>query len=120
MKKLDLIFNDLIALWLLIFIVFIMMHFGLKNQNLKVIYHFEIFRKQGNDKVGAIFGANANSLGFTTLLADKCKGTVLTKDGKKTSELVYSTYNLKQLNLKTNRVYLINEKTQSSRCTNTS
>ncbi len=69
--------------------------------------------KQGNDKVGAIFGANATSLGFTTLLTDKLKGTVLTKDGKKTSELVYSTYNLKQLNLKTNRVYLINEKTKA-------
>ncbi len=74
---------------------------------------FEIFREQGNDKVGAIFGANATSLGFTTLLTDKCKGTVLTKDGKPTSELVYSTYNLKQLNEKTNRVYLINEKTKA-------
>ncbi|PQM29761.1 hypothetical protein [Spiroplasma poulsonii] len=28
-------------------------------------------------------------------------------------KLVYSTYNLKQLNEKTNRVYLINEKTKS-------
>ncbi|AXF96864.1 hypothetical protein [Spiroplasma phoeniceum] len=74
---------------------------------------FEIFREQGNDKVGAIFGANATSLGFTTLLTDKCKGTVLTNDGKPTSELVYSTYNLKQLNPKTNRVYLINEKTKA-------
>ncbi len=44
---------------------------------------FEIFREQGNDKVGAIFGTNATSLGFTTLLTDKLKGTVLTKDGKK-------------------------------------
>ncbi|WP_253301157.1 hypothetical protein [Spiroplasma endosymbiont of Phyllotreta cruciferae] len=74
---------------------------------------FEIFREQGNDKVGAIFGANATSLGFTTLLTDKCKGTVLTKNGKPTSELIYSTYNLKQLNEKTNRVYLINEKTKA-------
>lgn len=74
---------------------------------------FEIFREQGNDKVGAIFGANATSLGFTTLLTDKLKGTVLTKDGKPTEELVYSTYNLKQLNEKTNRVYLINEKTKA-------
>ncbi|MBW3058564.1 MAG: hypothetical protein CXB60_05570 [Spiroplasma poulsonii] len=74
---------------------------------------FEIFREQGNDKVGAIFGANATSLGFTTLLTDKLKGKVLTKDGKQTSELVYSTYNLKQLNEKTNRVYLINEQTKA-------
>ncbi|RUO86118.1 hypothetical protein, partial [Spiroplasma endosymbiont of Megaselia nigra] len=74
---------------------------------------FEIFREQGNDKVGAIFGANATSLGFTTLLTDKLKGTVLTKNGKPTSELIYSTYNLKQLNEKTNRVYLINEQTRA-------
>ncbi|WP_419334154.1 hypothetical protein [Spiroplasma endosymbiont of Sarcophaga variegata] len=74
---------------------------------------FEIFREQGNDKVGAIFGANATSLGFTTLLTDKCKGTVLTNDGKPTEELIYSTYNLKQLNPKTNRVYLINEQTKA-------
>ncbi|RUO85903.1 hypothetical protein, partial [Spiroplasma endosymbiont of Megaselia nigra] len=74
---------------------------------------FEIFREQGNDKVGAIFGANAISLGFTTLLTDKCKGTVLTKNGSPTEELVYSTYNLKQLNPKTNRVYLINEQTKA-------
>ncbi|UZQ30617.1 MAG: hypothetical protein OHM56_03540 [Spiroplasma phoeniceum] len=74
---------------------------------------FEIFREQGNDKVGAIFGVNATSLGFTTLLTDKCKGTVLNKNGSPTSELVYSTYNLKQLNEKTNRVYLINEKTKA-------
>ncbi|WP_253301258.1 hypothetical protein [Spiroplasma endosymbiont of Phyllotreta cruciferae] len=74
---------------------------------------FEIFREQGNDKVGAIFGANATSLGFTTLLTDKCKGTVLNKNGSKTSALVYSTYNLKQLNEKTNRVYLINEQTKA-------
>ncbi len=74
---------------------------------------FEIFREQGNDKVGAIFGANATSLGFTTLLTDKCKGTVLTKYGKLTAELIYSTYNLKQLNEKTNRVYLINEQTKA-------
>ncbi|RUO85980.1 hypothetical protein, partial [Spiroplasma endosymbiont of Megaselia nigra] len=44
---------------------------------------------------------------------DKCKGTVLNKDGKPTEELVYSTYNLKQLNPKTNRVYLINEQTKA-------
>ncbi|AHF61006.1 hypothetical protein P344_03430 [Spiroplasma mirum ATCC 29335] len=74
---------------------------------------FEIFREQGNDKVGAIFGANATSMGFTTLLTDKLKGTVLTSDGKPTEELVYSTYNLKQLNEKTNRVYLINENTKA-------
>ncbi|UZQ30886.1 MAG: hypothetical protein OHM56_05145 [Spiroplasma phoeniceum] len=74
---------------------------------------FEIFREQGNDKVGAIFGANAASLGFTTLLTDKCKGTVLTKNGLPTHEIVYSTYNLKQLNEKTNRVYLINEQTKA-------
>ncbi|WP_126821434.1 hypothetical protein [Spiroplasma endosymbiont of Megaselia nigra] len=74
---------------------------------------FEIFREQGNDKVGAIFGANATILGFTTLLTDKCKGTVLNKNGSKTSALVYSTYNLKQLNPKTNRVYLINEQTKA-------
>ncbi|QJU61711.1 hypothetical protein [Spiroplasma citri] len=74
---------------------------------------FEIFREQGNDKVGAIFGANATSLGFTTLLTDKCKGTVLTNDGKPTEELIYSTYNLKQLNEKTNRIYLINEQTKA-------
>ncbi|MFX4057688.1 MAG: hypothetical protein EHV01_005170 [Spiroplasma sp. hy2] len=69
---------------------------------------FEIFREQGNDKVGAMIGANATSFSFTTLLTDKFKGTVLTNDGKPTEELVYSTYNLKQLNEKTNRVYLIN------------
>ncbi|WP_424525589.1 hypothetical protein [Spiroplasma endosymbiont of Glossina fuscipes fuscipes] len=74
---------------------------------------FEIFREQGNDKVGAMIGANATSLGFTTLLTDKCKGTVLTKNGKSTEELIYSTYNLKQLNPKTNRVYLINEQTKA-------
>ncbi len=74
---------------------------------------FEIFREQGNDKVGAIFGANVTSLDFTTLLTDKCKGTVLTNDGKPTEELIYSTYNLKQLNYKTNRVYLINEQTKA-------
>ncbi|MFW4370986.1 MAG: hypothetical protein EHV01_003475, partial [Spiroplasma sp. hy2] len=74
---------------------------------------FEIFREQGNDKVGAIFGANATSLGFTTLLTDKLKGTVLNKNGKPTEELVYSTYNLKQLNEKTNQVYLINEQTKA-------
>ncbi|WP_425378092.1 hypothetical protein [Spiroplasma endosymbiont of Polydrusus pterygomalis] len=72
---------------------------------------FEIFREQGNDKVGAIFGANATSFGFTTLLTDKLVGTVLTKDGKPTNNIVYSTYNLKQLNQKTNRIYLINELT---------
>ncbi len=70
---------------------------------------FEIFREQGNDKVGAIFGANATSLGFTILLTDKIQGNVLEKDGKPTEELIYSTYNLKQLNPKTNRIYLINE-----------
>ncbi|WP_425378375.1 hypothetical protein [Spiroplasma endosymbiont of Polydrusus pterygomalis] len=72
---------------------------------------FEIFREQGNDKVDAIFGANATSFGFTTLLTDKLVGTVLTKDGKPTNNIVYSTYNLKQLNQKTNRIYLINELT---------
>ncbi|WP_338956179.1 hypothetical protein [Spiroplasma endosymbiont of Polydrusus cervinus] len=72
---------------------------------------FEIFREQGNDKVGAIFGANATSFGFTTLLTDKLVGTVLTKDGKPTNNIVYSTYNLKQLNQKTNWIYLINELT---------
>ncbi len=61
---------------------------------------FEIFIEQGNDKVGTIFGANANSFGFTTLLTDKCKGNILTNDGKLTEELVYSTYHLKQLNEK--------------------
>ncbi|WP_338992572.1 hypothetical protein [Spiroplasma endosymbiont of Seladonia tumulorum] len=70
---------------------------------------FEIFREQGNDKVGAIFGANATSLGFTTLLTDKIQGNVLEKDGKPTERITYSTYNLKQLNPKTNRIYLINE-----------
>ncbi|QIA73400.1 hypothetical protein GL982_07175 [Spiroplasma citri] len=74
---------------------------------------FEIFREQGNDKVGAIFGANATSLGFTTLLTDKCKGTVYTNDGKITEQITYSTYNLKQLNEKTNRIYLINEQTKA-------
>ncbi len=87
--------------------------FWSENSKGKGYLPFEIFREQGNDKVGAIFGANATSLGFTTLLTDKCKGTVLTKDGKPTKELVYSTYNLKQLNKKTNRVYLINEKTKT-------
>jgi hypothetical protein len=70
---------------------------------------FEIFREQGNDKVGAIFGANSTSLGFTTLLTDKIQGNVLEKDGKPTERITYSTYNLKQLNPKTNRIYLINE-----------
>ncbi len=74
---------------------------------------FEIFREQGNDKIGAMIGANATSFSFTTLLTDKFKGTVLTNDGKPTEELVYSTYNLKQLNPKTNRVYLINEQTKA-------
>ncbi|RUP70452.1 hypothetical protein D6D54_09560, partial [Spiroplasma poulsonii] len=58
---------------------------------------------------GAIFGANATSLGFTTLLTDKIQGNVLEKDGKPTERITYSTYNLKQLNPKTNRIYLINE-----------
>ncbi|UNF62431.1 hypothetical protein [Spiroplasma poulsonii] len=31
-----------------------------------------------------IFGANATSLGFTTLLTDKIQGNVLEKDGKPT------------------------------------
>ncbi len=87
--------------------------FWSENSKGKGYLPFEIFREQGNDKVGAIFGANATSLGFTTLLTDKCKGTVLTKDGKPTEELIYSTYNLKQLNPKTNRVYLINEQTKA-------
>ncbi|WP_419334122.1 hypothetical protein [Spiroplasma endosymbiont of Sarcophaga variegata] len=83
--------------------------FWSENSKGKGYLPFEIFRQQGNDKVGAIFGANATSLGFTTLLTDKCKGTVLTKDGKATERITYSTYNLKQLNPKTNRIYLINE-----------
>ncbi|MBW3059480.1 MAG: hypothetical protein CXB60_10765, partial [Spiroplasma poulsonii] len=33
----------------------------------------------------------------------------LEKDGKPTERITYSTYNLKQLNPKTNRIYLINE-----------
>ncbi len=70
---------------------------------------FEIFREQGNDKVGAIFVVNATSLGFTTLLTDKIQGNVLEKDGKPIKRITYSTYNLKQLNTKTNRIYLINE-----------
>ncbi|WP_419333857.1 hypothetical protein [Spiroplasma endosymbiont of Sarcophaga variegata] len=74
---------------------------------------FEIFREQGNDKIGAIFGANATSLGFTTLLTDKIQGNVLEKDGKPTERITYSTYNLKQLNPKTNRIYLINEETKA-------
>ncbi|WP_151202531.1 hypothetical protein [Spiroplasma phoeniceum] len=74
---------------------------------------FEIFREQGNDKVGALIGANATSLGLTTLLTDKLKGTVFTNDGKTTEQITYSTYNLKQLNPKTNRVYLINKKTKA-------
>ncbi|ALA98563.1 P123 [Spiroplasma kunkelii CR2-3x] len=74
---------------------------------------FEIFRERGNDKVGAMIDANATSFSFTTLLTDKLKGTVLNKDGTPTSELVYSTYNLKQLNPITNRVYLINEQTKA-------
>ncbi|WP_253301729.1 hypothetical protein [Spiroplasma endosymbiont of Phyllotreta cruciferae] len=98
---------------MLIFIVFYNDAFWSENSKGKGYLPFEIFREQGNDKVGAIFGANATSLGFTTLLTDKCKGTVLNKDGKPTEELVYSTYNLKQLNEKTNRVYLINEQTKS-------
>ncbi len=69
--------------------------------------------KQGNDKVGAIFGANATSLGFTTLLTDKIQDNVLEKDGKRTERITYSNYNLKQLNEKTNRVYLINEQTKA-------
>ncbi len=87
--------------------------FWSENSKGKGYLPFEIFREQGNDKVGAIFGANATSLGFTTLLTDKLKGTVLNKDGKPTEELIYSTYNLKQLNPKTNRVYLINEQTKA-------
>ncbi|KAF0849773.1 hypothetical protein [Spiroplasma poulsonii] len=87
--------------------------FWSENSKGKGYLPFEIFREQGNDKVGAIFGANATSFSFTTLLTDKLKGPVLTKDGKPTSELIYSTYNLKQLNQKTNQVYLINEKTKA-------
>ncbi|WP_425378313.1 hypothetical protein [Spiroplasma endosymbiont of Polydrusus pterygomalis] len=85
--------------------------FWSENSKGKCYLPFEIFREQGNDKVGAIFGANATSFGFTTLLTDKLVGTVLTKDGKPTNNIVYSTYNLKQLNEKTNRIYLINELT---------
>ncbi|WP_348735830.1 hypothetical protein [Spiroplasma endosymbiont of Ammophila pubescens] len=70
---------------------------------------FEIFREQGNNKVGAMIGANATSFSFTTLLTDKIQGNVLEKDGKPTERITYSTYNLKQLNPKTNRIYLINE-----------
>ncbi|MBW3057838.1 hypothetical protein D6D54_00705 [Spiroplasma poulsonii] len=70
---------------------------------------FEIFREQGNDKIGAMIGANATSFIFTTLLTDKIQGNVLEKDGKPTERITYSTYNLKQLNPKTNRIYLINE-----------
>ncbi|WP_146693330.1 hypothetical protein, partial [Spiroplasma sp. ChiS] len=104
--------------WLNMFIVFIMMLFeGLNFWGSKSAaagyLPFEIFREQGNDKIGALIGANATSFSFTTLLTDKLKGTVLTNDDKPTSELVYSTYNLKQLNPKTNRVYLINEKTKA-------
>ncbi|ALA97281.1 P123 [Spiroplasma kunkelii CR2-3x] len=60
-----------------------------------------------------MIGANTTSFSFTTLLTDKLKGTVLNKNGTPTSELVYSTYNLKQLNKKTNIVYLINEQTKA-------
>ncbi|WP_338991043.1 hypothetical protein [Spiroplasma endosymbiont of Seladonia tumulorum] len=70
---------------------------------------FEIFREQGNDKIGAMIGANATSFSFTTLLTDKIQGNVFEKDGKPTERITYSTYNLKQLNPKTNRIYLINE-----------
>ncbi|WP_338992387.1 hypothetical protein [Spiroplasma endosymbiont of Seladonia tumulorum] len=70
---------------------------------------FEIFREQGNDKIGAMIGANASSFSFTTLLTDKIQGNVFEKDGKPTERITYSTYNLKQLNPKTNRIYLINE-----------
>ncbi len=87
--------------------------FWSENSKGKGYLPFEIFREQGNDKVGAIFGANATSLGFTTLLTDKLVGTVFTKNGSPTNEIVYSTYNLKQLNEKTNRVYLINEQTKA-------
>lgn len=83
--------------------------FWSENSKGKGYLPFEIFREQGNDKVGAIFGANATSLGFTTLLTDKIQGNVLEKDGKPTELITYSTYNLKQLNPKTNRIYLINE-----------
>ncbi len=110
MKKLDLIFNDLMSANIY---SFYNDAFWSEKSKGKGYLPFEIFREQGNDKVGAIFGANATSLGFTTLLTDKCKGTVLTADGKPTEELVYSTYNLKQLNPKTNRVYLINEQTKA-------
>ncbi|RUP76149.1 hypothetical protein D6D54_06980 [Spiroplasma poulsonii] len=83
--------------------------FWSENSKGKGYLPFEIFREQGNDKVGAIFGANATSLGFTTLLTDKIQGNVLKKHGKPTERITYSTYNLKQLNPKTNRIYLINE-----------
>ncbi|WP_338990213.1 hypothetical protein [Spiroplasma endosymbiont of Seladonia tumulorum] len=59
---------------------------------------FEIFREQGNDKIGAMIGANASSFSFTTLLTDKIQGNVFEKDGKPTERITYSTYNLKQLN----------------------
>ncbi len=87
--------------------------FGSENSKGKGYLPFEIFREQGNDKVGAIFGANATSLGFTTLLTDKVLGDVLHVNGELDTRTVYSTYNLKQLNPKTNRIYLINEKTRA-------
>ncbi|WP_374696186.1 hypothetical protein [Spiroplasma endosymbiont of Polydrusus formosus] len=49
----------------------------------------KIFIEQSNNKVNAIFGANATILGFTTLLTDKLVSTVLTKDGKTTNNIVY-------------------------------
>ncbi|MBW3058939.1 MAG: hypothetical protein CXB60_07795 [Spiroplasma poulsonii] len=87
--------------------------FWSENSKGKGYLPFEIFREQGNDKVGAIFGANATSLGFTTLLTDKVLGDVLHPDGTLDTRTVYSTYNLKQLNTKTNRIYLINELVRS-------
>ncbi len=69
--------------------------------------------KQENDKIGAMIGANATSFSFTTLLTDKIQGNVFEKDGKPTERITYSTYNLKQLNPKTNRIYLINELVRS-------
>ncbi len=71
------------------FIVFIMMHFEMIRWKIKVIYHLKIFIEQSNNKVNAIFGANATILGFTTLLTDKLVSTVLTKDGKTTNNIVY-------------------------------
>ncbi len=77
-----------------------MMLFGLKNQKVKVICYFKHLDNKVIIKLVAIFDANATSLVFTTLLTDKLKCAVLNKAGAPTSKLVYSIYNLKQLNKK--------------------